>query len=364
MTNRPSFYTREVTVPKFGLNRFDNRSVPAFAADVKRAESLGWDIAFQNDSALGRRDPYVMLAAAAGSTDRILLAPLIVNPVTSHPAVLASSIATVDELAPGRTLLGLGSGDNAVRQLGLKPSKVADFENATRLIKGLLSGDSVEVGAPRPAYLQHHRPVPVWIAAGGPKTLQMAGANADGVFIRVGTSPDSIGAALAEIRTGAKSVGRDPASVRLGLIVDTVLVDDPDQALFMAKAMAAGYYELTPSSFELVDIDWNGPPIEDLKREHGIVPDFHHHKDLTAAGKLLSFLPDDVAGLFSLWGGPAQIIEQALAFIRAAPVTLDFVVLAPIPEPVWPDGGEEGYTARMATEVLPQIRKQLQTETA
>jgi 5,10-methylenetetrahydromethanopterin reductase len=213
-------------VPKFGLNRFDNRSVSAFAADVKRAESLGWDIAFQNDSALNRRDPYVMLAAAAASTDRILLAPLIVNPVTRHPAVLASSIATVDELAPGRTLLGLGSGDNAVKQLGLRPAGVRDFEKGTRLIKGLLGGDPVEVGATRPALLQHHRPVPVWIAAGGPRTLRMAGAHADGVFIRVGTSARSIEAALQEIRAGAAGVGRDPATVGIGLIVDVVLVDD------------------------------------------------------------------------------------------------------------------------------------------
>ncbi len=360
MTKRLPSYTRVVTIPKFGLNRFDNRSVAAFAADVKRAEALGWDIAFQNDSALGWRDPYVMLAAAAANTERIELAPLIVNPVTSHPAVLASSIATVDELAPGRTLLGLGSGDNAVRQLGLRPAKVADFEAATRLIKGLLDGESVEVGAPRPAFLQHHRPVPVWIAAGGPRTLQMAGAYADGIFIRVGTSAGSISAALAEIRAGAQRVGRDPASVRLGLIVDTVLVDDPDQALFMAKAMAAGHYELTPSSFDVAGIRWDGPTIEHLKQEHGIVPDFHHHKDLVAAGRTVDFLPDAAAGLFSLWGGAAQIVAQALAFIRAAPVELDYVVLAPTPDPVWPDAGEQGYTARMAAEVLPALRQELQ----
>jgi 5,10-methylenetetrahydromethanopterin reductase len=346
-------------VPKFGLNRFDNRSVSAFAADVKRAESLGWDIAFQNDSALRRRDPFVMLAAAAASTDRILLAPLIVNPVTRHPAVLASSIATVDELAPGRTILGLGSGDNAVRQLGLQPSRVLEFENATRLIKGLLNGDSVEVGASRPAFLQHHRPVPVWIAAGGPRTLRMAGAYADGVFIRVGTSARSIEAALAEIQAGAGSVGRDPTTIGLGLIVDVVLVDDQEQALLMAKAMAAGHFELTPSSFDRAGIQWNGPPVEQLKHEHSIWPDFHHNRDLVAAGKAVDFLPPDSAGLFSLWGSSQQVIDQATALIRNTPVNLEFVVLAPIPEPIWPDGGEKGYTARMATEVLPVLRRDL-----
>ena len=56
-----------MTLPRFGLNRFDARSVDAFAADVRRAESLGWDAAFQPDSQLRRRDTYVLMVAAARS---------------------------------------------------------------------------------------------------------------------------------------------------------------------------------------------------------------------------------------------------------------------------------------------------------
>ena len=70
---------------------------------------LGWDAALQPDSQLRRRDTYVLLAAAARATERITLGPLIANPVTRHPTVTASSIATIDELAPGRTLLGWGA---------------------------------------------------------------------------------------------------------------------------------------------------------------------------------------------------------------------------------------------------------------
>jgi len=85
-------------LPRFGLNRFDSRSVDAFAADVRRAEQLGWDAALQPDSQLRRRDTYVLLAAAARVTERIALGPLLANPVNRHPTVTASSIATVDEL--------------------------------------------------------------------------------------------------------------------------------------------------------------------------------------------------------------------------------------------------------------------------
>src|SRR5712692_4273016 len=220
-------------LPRFGLNRFDSRSVDAVAADNSRAEQLGWDAALQPDSQLRRRDTYVLLAAAARVTERIALGPLLANPVNRHPTVTASSIATVDELAPGRVLLGWGVGDTAVRLAGLKPARVNELEASTRLMRALLDGEAVEVGAARPARLPHHRPVPVWIAAGGPKTLRMAGGVADGVFIRVGTHPANIATAVAAIRAGAKDAGRDPASVRLGAIFHTVLVDDPSRAMTM-----------------------------------------------------------------------------------------------------------------------------------
>ena len=150
-------YTLAVSLPQFGLNRFDARSVSAFADDVKRAELLGWDAAFQPDSQLRRRDTYVLLAAAANATQRISLAPFIANPVTRHPSVTASSIATVDELAPGRVLLALGIGDTAVRLSGLRPARVAELEAATLTIKALLAGESLDVGAAQLAYLPHHR---------------------------------------------------------------------------------------------------------------------------------------------------------------------------------------------------------------
>src|SRR2546421_11790033 len=175
-------------IPRFGLNRFDARSVDAFAADVKRAETLGWDAALQPDSRLRRRDTYVLLAAAARVTERLTLGTLLANPVNRHPSVTASSIATIDELAPGRVLLGWGVGDTAVRLAGLRPARVKELEAATRLMRALLDGEAVEVGAERPARLPHARPVPIWIAAGGSRTLRMAGGGAGGGVPRCGTA--------------------------------------------------------------------------------------------------------------------------------------------------------------------------------
>ena len=346
-------------VPRFGLNRFDPRSVDVFAADVRRAETLGWDAAFQPDSQLRRRDTYVFLAAAARATERITLGTLLANPVNRHPSVTASSIATIDELAPGRVLLGWGVGDTAVRLAGLRPARVKELEAATRLMRALLDGEAVEVGAERPARLPHARPVPIWIAAGGPRTLRMAGGVADGVFIRVGTHRANLAVSIEAIRAGAAEAGRDPASVRLGAVFHTVLVDEPARALTMAKSMAAGYYEYSPMLFDRPGLTWTGPDPEALKRDRHVWPDFHHAPDLDASGRVVDFLPPEAADAFALRGGPSDIVKQLVDVLRASPAAFDYVVLHPIPNPSWPDDPDRGYTARVAREILPAVRRAL-----
>jgi 5,10-methylenetetrahydromethanopterin reductase len=348
-----------VKVPRFGLNRFDTRAVDAFAADVRRAETLGWDAAFQPDSQLRRRDTYVLLAAAARVTERIVLGTLLSNPVNRHPTVTASSIATVDELAPGRTLLGWGVGDTAVRLAGLKPARVSELEASTRLMRALLDGCAVDVGARQPARLPHHRPVPIWIAAGGPRTLRMAGGVADGVFIRVGAHPANITKSINEIHAGAAAVGRDPSTVALGAVFHTVLVEDPARALTMGKSMAAGYYEYSPMLFEPPRLTWSGLDPEKLKRDRNVFPDFHHAPDLEASGRVVDFLPDAAADAFCLRGGPAEIVQQLLGALRAAPAPFDYVCLHPIPNPASPDDPECGFMARVARDVLPPVRAAL-----
>jgi 5,10-methylenetetrahydromethanopterin reductase len=348
-----------VTLPCFGLNRFDSRSVEAFVADVRRAETLGWDAALQPDSQLRRRDTYVLLAMAARATERIVLGPLLANPVNRHPSVTASSIATIDELAPGRTLLGWGVGDTAVRLAGLRPARVKELEDGTRLMRALLDGKEVEVGAARPARLPHHRPVPIWIAAGGPRTLHMAGGVADGVFIRVGTHRANITRAVEAIRAGAAEVGRDPSSVRVGAIFHTVLVDDPARALLMGKSMAAGYYEYSPALFEAPGFEWTGADPERLKHDTRVWPDFHHAADLEASGRVVDFLPAAAADAFSLHGRPEDIVAQLVAVLGGALVAFDHVVLHPIPDPRFPVDPERDYTARVAREILPHVRARL-----
>ena len=348
-----------ISIPAFGLNRFDYTSAPAFAADARRAESLGWNYAFIPSSPLRRQDPYVYLAFAAVQTERIGLGPLIENPIIRHPSVIASSIATVEALAPGRTLLGYGVGDTAVRLMGQRPATVAQLEAATVLTRRLLAGDDVEVQAARPARLQHALPVPVWIAAGGPRTLRMAGRVADGVFIRVGRHEANLRTAIEAVRIGASEVGRDPNEVKIAVILHTILTDNLDRAALLSRSMAAGYYEYSPMLFDPPHFRWDGPPVEELKMQ--VWPDFHHAEDLEASGRLVSFLPDAVADAFSLYGTPEMIARQLCGVLNLG-FPMAMIIPHPVPTPP-PGGARPDYIERFATEVIPLLKAEMGVQT-
>jgi 5,10-methylenetetrahydromethanopterin reductase len=315
---------------QFGLNRWDWRSPAAFAAEVRGAEQLGFSHAFVPVNPLAVPDPYVLLAAGAAATDQMVFGPLLETPVLRPAAVAAGSIATIDAVAPGRTMLTYGIGDTAVRWLGRSPATVDELEAACRDARSYLAGDRLEVGATEPARLRHARPVPVWLAAGGPRTLRMAGRVADGVFIRVGTHPANLTVAVDAVRAGAIDVGRDPDDVGLAVIVHTASTQEPDEIRALSRAMAAGFYEYSPALFSQAGFEWNGPDIELLKDQ--IWPDFHHAADLIGAGALVDFLPDEVAASFSFCGSSSDIADQLRSVIAAVPQA-SIVVPHPIPTP-------------------------------
>jgi alkanesulfonate monooxygenase SsuD/methylene tetrahydromethanopterin reductase-like flavin-dependent oxidoreductase (luciferase family) len=348
--------------PKFGLNRWDWSSPWAFAADVRRAEDLGWDYAFTGVNPIGAMDPYINLSMAALATNRIGLGPLLENAVLDHPASTASSVATLDAISGGRALLGYGIGDTAVRWLNQRPATVSEMEEATLLVRRLLTGEPVDVGARQPAVMRHARPVPVWLAAGGSRTLRMAGGTADGVFLRVGRHPANLQQAVAQVHAGARAAGRDPDSIGIGLIFHTIAPDSPSQIGAISRSMAAGYYEYSPGLFESAGLAWNGPPIEELKSQ--IYPDFHHAPDLVRAGELVSFLSDDVAGYFSLFGSAEDIAAQISDTLRLG-FRVDIIVPHPVPMPVPGSAVPRAVPTRLAgadyktwfaAEVVPRVR--------
>ena len=335
---------------EFGLNRLDTRTPAQFAEDAARLERLGWHYGFIPSSPLLVQDPYVMLAHALASTRTIRLGTLIENPVMRHPAVIAGSIATVDRLDPGRTLLGMGVGDTAVRLMGRPPATVATLEAANRTIKGLNAGERVPVAAPRPAVLRHAALVPVWVATQGPKTLRMAGRVADGVFIRVGVHETNLRLAVEAVHAGAIEAGRDPGDVRIGCVFHTIVEEDGDRAGRIGRAAAAGYYEYSPDLFQNIGLDWPGEDVNSLKRR--VWPDFHHARDLESAGDVVSFLSDDAVDAFALHGSFEAITDQ-LRTVLGFGLPIEVVVPHPMPTPLPLSTGGYDYARHFAAAVFP-----------
>lgn len=317
-----------------GLNRWDWRTPEAFAASARRAESAGVGHAFLPVNPLSLWDPYVLMALGAAATTTMTFGTLLETPVLRPPAVAAGSIATVDAIAPGRAMMVYGIGDTAVRWLGRRPARIAELEQATVEARALLAGDDLDVGAARPARLRHARPVPVWVAASGPRSLRMAGRAAEGVFLRVGTHPANISASVEAIRAGAAEVGRDPAEVAIGLIVHTCWADDPGDIRAISRAMAAGFYEYAPALFEQPGFEWTGTPIEELKAQ--LWPDFHHAADLVEAGGLVDFLDDEIAASFSFFGSAIDIADQVRGVVEQVP-EVEIIVPHPVPMPFGDD---------------------------
>ncbi len=199
----------------FGINFMPTAPPAEVAAWGALAERHGFALLGVSDSQSLCRDVYTTLALCATRTRRIRLGPRVITPRTRHPAVAAAAAATLEELAPGRTLLGLGSGDSAVYPLGLGPAPLAELRAYAVAIRELLTTGTTEYQG-RTAHLAWARlRVPLYLAASGPKTLRLAGQIADGVVIRTGILPEIVRDSIAQVREGAREAGRDPSAVDL-----------------------------------------------------------------------------------------------------------------------------------------------------
>ena len=185
---------------------------------ITHAENLGYSHAWVTDSPMIRSNCWAVLALAAQATRRMILGTGVNVPALRQAPAVANGIATINRLAPGRCIIGLGTGHTAVRMLGQRPMKLAPFREYVRVVRGLLRGEEVEHTVDGETHrirfqMREHRfidlehPIAVYIAAFGPKAQALAGELGDGLISglpRGGSLPEM----LANARRGAESAGR------------------------------------------------------------------------------------------------------------------------------------------------------------
>ena len=185
---------------------------------IRYAEELGFDRAWVPDSQMIWSDCYATLALAAVNTSRIEIGTGVSIPGTRIAPVTAHSIGTINQLAPGRTFLGIGTGHTAMRVMGQDPMPVKEFREYLRVVRALLNGEAVDYTFRKRTteiqflhrdryYLNLDNHIPIYVAANGPKACEATGAYGDG-WVTIGGASNEITSRLEQIYGGAQSVGR------------------------------------------------------------------------------------------------------------------------------------------------------------
>lgn len=303
--------------------RFGVRFPPAVSArDVAHAVQLserkGFDVAWIADSQLLWRDVFAVMALAAERTERIGLATAVTNFVTRHPSVIASAINTVSELAPGRVLLGVGSGDSSVKPLSMRPSTLAHLRESIAMVRGLLGDEFHDYGERRSKLRAPVGPVPVHIAASGPRTLALAGEVADGVLTLAGISPQILTSTHAAVREGAERAGRPATEPEFTVGTFCKITDDIERDAAVLKPICLHMASIGAQDFlRIAGIELPPPPaVPD------VYPDMVHAEDWDLAVERASeYVTDEMAVKFSetfcLFGTVDDILQRIQRAIDA-----------------------------------------------
>ena len=187
---------------------------------IVSAEKLGFSHAWIADSHMLWSDCYATLALAADRTSTINLGTGVSVSGTRPAPVTAASIATINAIAPGRTFLGLGTGNTAMRTMGHKPQRIAEFDQYLATIRPLLRGEEADHFfdgqvspirhiMPDKGFVNFDDPIPLYVSGFGPKSLALAGKHADGAVLSIPPDAQVMDRTWDLIERGAVEAGRD-----------------------------------------------------------------------------------------------------------------------------------------------------------
>ena len=186
---------------------------------IVTAEELGYSHAWIADSHMIWSDPYATLALVAERTSTMQIGTGVSVAATRTAPITAASIATINQLAPGRTFLGIGTGNTAMRIMGHKPMRMAEFDEYLTTLRPLLRGEEADFawrGRTSPirhimtdkGFVNFDDEIPIYMSSFGPKSMALAGKHGHGAVLSI---PPAGGMSWVwdGLRAGAADGGRE-----------------------------------------------------------------------------------------------------------------------------------------------------------
>jgi 5,10-methylenetetrahydromethanopterin reductase len=302
---------------RFAVGMGRNLRIDEVAEHSRLAEKTGFDYLTFVDIPLLNRDVYVMMGIAALNTKHILIGHGVTDPYTWHPSVIANATATINEMSGGRTFVGIGVG--GLWGKVMNPQPLNDFRQAVNFIREYSSGNPAEWKGATMHSEWIKNQMKIYMACGGPKSLQLGGEIADGVILTSNADPVTMKWRIEQIEKGAEKAGRDPNDIDVWARGMIYVTDQGDYQ--QARRQVSGY--AVNGAIEVIRLlNRKSPEVEELRRrmekaEPGLIdqcqkvynafdPKWLEHVDAPAA----NLITDDILAAQQFLGKPDVICEH------------------------------------------------------
>jgi 1,4-dihydroxy-2-naphthoate octaprenyltransferase len=308
-----------------GLGLAARGSVSDVVEWADRAGRAGLDSIWIHDSYF-ERDAVSYAAAVASQVPRIRVAMGALNPFTRHPVLVAMTVSAIDDMAPGRVILGMGTGlPLRLAQMGIPYTPEDGVERVRRAIdsmRALWAGErlpSATEGLPpaQPMFPPVHR-VPIYIAAYRSAFLRLAGEKADGYLARPAESIPALTKMLEVLRRAVADAGRPAGAVDVAGYLLTLVDDTRREALNRAKREPFVIYMMAVQS----DIPMRRAGFD--PELSGRLMGLWRAEDYHGAAQLM---PDELLDAFMLCGTREEVAAGAGEYHRAG---MTLPVLQPV----------------------------------
>jgi len=287
---------------------------------ARYAEARGFEAVWQAESRLVR-EATVPMAAFAAVTERIKVGSGVADCWSRNPARLAATFSTLDDLAPGRIILGLGAWwDPLARKVGIERARpLTVMREVVTVVRALLHNETVTFdgayvhldGVELDYVYQERRPkeVPIYIGATGMQMMELTGEIADGVVLNYLVSPDYNATAMRHLAAGAERSGRSVDDIDRPQLVVCSVHEDRATALDMARMMVTQYLGQQPHIMKA-----SGVPQSLLDAVGEVLTWPATHEQVEAAARLV---PDEIVQMLTASGTPAEARARVEEYVAA-----------------------------------------------